>query len=123
MSGRIRELPDHVTDGARRADTLDLEDQVLAELVSQLLGDHAGKALLKGAEVAEVLGMGRTAVGDAMRRGDLPSVRLGRLRFCPTAALVRWMLDGTNGDDPGGETGVVVALTDRADQGAHDEPT
>ena len=116
MSARIRELPDLVTDGARRADTLDLEDQVLAELLSRLLGDHAGKALLKGAEVAEVLGMGRTAVGDAMRRGDLPSVRLGRLRFCPTAALVRWMLDGTNGDDPGGETGVVVALTGRADQ-------
>lgn len=45
--------------------------------------------LLKAAEVANVLGWSLTAVHDAVIRGELPELRIGRRRFIPTGPLRR----------------------------------
>ena len=40
-------------------------------------------------EVAAILGTGRTATYDAIRRGELPSIKVGRKLVVPTAAVRR----------------------------------
>jgi len=40
-------------------------------------------------EVAEILGIGRSAVYESIRRGDLPALRFGRRIVVPRAALLR----------------------------------
>jgi excisionase family DNA binding protein len=40
-------------------------------------------------EVAEILGTGRTATYDAVRRGEIPSIKVGRKLVIPTAAVRR----------------------------------
>jgi excisionase family DNA binding protein len=46
-------------------------------------------------EVADVLGTGRTATYDAVRRGEIPSIKVGRKLVIPTAAIRRLLeLDG-----------------------------
>lgn len=49
--------------------------------------------LQPGDLVGLIPGMGRSAIYEAVRRGDLPSVRCGRRVFIPTAALLaQWGL-------------------------------
>ena len=38
-------------------------------------------------EVGETLGIGRSAAYEAVRRGEIPSIRIGRRVLVPTAAL------------------------------------
>lgn len=45
------------------------------------------QVLLRPEEAAEALSIGRSAVFEAMRRGDLESVRIGRSRRIPVTAL------------------------------------
>ena len=45
------------------------------------------RLLLSPEEAAEVLGVGRSRVYDLMRKKELPSVRLGKSRRVPVAAL------------------------------------
>jgi excisionase family DNA binding protein len=40
-------------------------------------------------EAGRVVGIGRTAAYDALRRGELPSLRIGRRLLVPTALLLR----------------------------------
>jgi excisionase family DNA binding protein len=40
-------------------------------------------------EVAELLQCGRTATYDAVRRGEIPSIKVGRRLVIPTAAVRR----------------------------------
>jgi len=40
-------------------------------------------------EVAEILGIGRSAVYESIRRGDLPALRFGRRIVVPREALLR----------------------------------
>ncbi len=40
-------------------------------------------------EMADALGIGRTGAYDAVRRGDLPSIRIGRRIVVPVAELRR----------------------------------
>lgn len=40
-------------------------------------------------EAAQVLGVGRSTIYEAARRGDIPTVRIGRLRLVPRRALER----------------------------------
>jgi len=40
-------------------------------------------------EAGQILGVGRSAAYDAVARGDLPSIRLGRRLLVPTAGLRR----------------------------------
>lgn len=53
----------------------------------------SGVAVITVTETAEVLGQGRTATYDAVRRGQLPSIRIGRRVFVPVPGLLR-LLDG-----------------------------
>ncbi|MDQ3640427.1 MAG: helix-turn-helix domain-containing protein [Actinomycetota bacterium] len=40
-------------------------------------------------DAGAALGLGRSAAYEAARRGELPTIRLGRRLVCPTAALRR----------------------------------
>lgn len=53
-------------------------------------------------EAAEALGVHRDTVYDAVRRGELPAIRLGRTVRIPTARIAR-MLDLPTQDDGGGQ--------------------
>ncbi len=57
------------------------------------------RATITVEEAAQVMGMKRTATYDAVRRGQLPSLRLGRRLFIPVPALLR-LLDGNSYPDP-----------------------
>ncbi|TAK30440.1 MAG: DNA-binding protein [Chloroflexota bacterium] len=47
-------------------------------------------------EAAKLLGLGRNGAYEAVRRGDVPSIKIGRRLFVPKAALQR-MLDTAAG--------------------------
>jgi excisionase family DNA binding protein len=49
------------------------------------------KLLLKPAEAAELLGVGRSTLYELVSRGDVPSVRLGRSIRVPFDALRNWV--------------------------------
>jgi excisionase family DNA binding protein len=49
------------------------------------------KLLLKPAEAAELLGVGRSTLYELLSRGDVPSVRLGRSIRVPFDALRNWV--------------------------------
>lgn len=50
-----------------------------------------GRPTLTVEETAELLGLGRSAAYEAVRRGDLPSRRLGRRLLVPVPALMTWL--------------------------------
>lgn len=47
--------------------------------------------LLRGGEVAELLGIGRSTAFELMASGELPVVRIGRAVRVPRYALRRWI--------------------------------
>ncbi|MEA5155576.1 helix-turn-helix domain-containing protein [Raineyella sp.] len=51
-----------------------------------------GKPTLTTDETSRVLGLGKNQTYEAIRRGDIPSVRIGRRILVPTTRLLR-MLD------------------------------
>ena len=55
------------------------------------LEDLEHRVTLTVEEVAELLGLGRTAAYEAARRGDIPSRRLGRRVLIPVPALLTWL--------------------------------
>jgi excisionase family DNA binding protein len=44
-------------------------------------------------ETAEVLGIGRTLAYDAVRRGEIPTVRIGRRLLVPRVAIAHLLSD------------------------------
>ena len=48
-------------------------------------------------EAAEILGIGRNSAYDAIRRGEIPAVRLGRRLLVPRRALERLLWDNDSG--------------------------
>lgn len=52
------------------------------------------RALITVEEAAHVCGIGRTSAYEAVRRGQLPSLRLGRRIFIPVQALRSLLGDG-----------------------------
>jgi excisionase family DNA binding protein len=52
-----------------------------------------GRLLLRPEEVAQALGIGRTMVFELIRSGELRSVKIGKARRIPTAA-VREYIEG-----------------------------
>jgi len=50
-------------------------------------GSHVEKLLLTPEEVAETLAISRTRVYDLIRRGELWSVKIGKVRRVPVVAL------------------------------------
>lgn len=59
------------------------------------------KLLLTPEEAGERLGVGRTQIYDLMRRGELLSVHIGRLRRIPVAALQRYVEELTAAAEAG----------------------
>jgi excisionase family DNA binding protein len=59
------------------------------------------KLLLTAIEAAEVLGVGRSTVYELIAAGQIESVRIGRSRRIPRAALVAYVarLRGAAGDE------------------------
>ncbi len=57
----------------------------------QILSQLEGRAALSVVEVAELLGIGRSAAYEACRRGDIPTRRLGRRLLIPVPALLEWL--------------------------------
>jgi excisionase family DNA binding protein len=51
--------------------------------------------LLKAADVAELLGLGRSKVFAMLAASELPVVRVGRSVRVPRAALERWVVEHT----------------------------
>lgn len=49
------------------------------------------RLLLTPEEVAKAIGCSRSFIFDALRRGDLPSLKLGRLRRVRVADLEIWL--------------------------------
>jgi excisionase family DNA binding protein len=49
-------------------------------------------------EAAATLGISRAFAYEAVRRGEIPSIKIGRRVLVPRAALAR-LLDGATGDD------------------------
>ena len=54
------------------------------------------KQVLTVEEAGRVLGLGRSASYDAVRRGDIPSIRIGHRLVVPTRALERLLETGTS---------------------------
>ena len=54
-----------------------------------------GRATLTVEETAALLGLSRTATYQAVKRGDLPSRRLGRRILIPVPALRDWLTHQT----------------------------
>lgn len=54
-----------------------------------MIPDPAERPTLTIEETAVCLGIGRTAAYEAARRGDIPTLRLGRRLLVPTAGLRR----------------------------------
>ena len=48
-------------------------------------------------EAAEILGIGRNSAYEAVKRGEIPALRLGRRLLVPRAALERILRDTDNG--------------------------
>jgi excisionase family DNA binding protein len=48
-----------------------------------------GRATITVSEAAALLGMGRSATYEAVRRGEIPSLRFGGRILVPVAALLR----------------------------------
>ncbi len=61
------------------------------------------RLLLTVEEAARRLGIGRSLAWRLVRRGDLPSIRLGRLVRIPGRALEDWIGQETRGDACAGE--------------------
>ena len=55
--------------------------------------DNNERLVLTPDEVCPILHMGRSAVYEAIRRGDIPTIRIGRRWLIPKAALIRMLSD------------------------------
>ncbi|MDP8929738.1 MAG: helix-turn-helix domain-containing protein [Actinomycetota bacterium] len=53
------------------------------------LDEIRDRATLTVAEAAELLGVGRSSAYEAARRGDIPTLRVGRRLVVPVPALLR----------------------------------
>lgn len=83
--------------------TLDKEEGNSAVVFPQTNPEQREKRLaLTPTEAAKLLGMGRRAMYEAIRTGQIPSIRFGRRIFIPLAALMRILAeagkDSTNAE-------------------------
>ncbi|MCU0267314.1 MAG: helix-turn-helix domain-containing protein [Acidimicrobiales bacterium] len=64
--------------------------------------DAADRPTLTVDEVAELLGLSRNSVYDAVRTGAVPSIRIGRRYLVPTARLAEMLglADGSSDAEP-----------------------
>ncbi|HMS24200.1 MAG TPA: helix-turn-helix domain-containing protein [Acidimicrobiia bacterium] len=55
------------------------------------ISDWETRTVLSIEEVALILGLGRSATYESARRGELPTLRLGRRVLVPVAAFSKWL--------------------------------
>jgi excisionase family DNA binding protein len=79
--------------------------------------DQREKLLLTPEEAGERLGVGRTQIYALLRRGELLSVRIGRLRRIPVAALQRYVAELTAAAEAGEARSGAGATARRRDRG------
>jgi excisionase family DNA binding protein len=53
--------------------------------------EHTERLVYTVPEAARLLGLGRNAAYDAAKRGDIPTVRIGKLLFVPKIPLQRML--------------------------------
>ena len=56
--------------------------------------DSTIKQILSVQEAAAILGLGRSAAYEAVRRGDIPTIKIGRRHLVPKLALERLLKEG-----------------------------
>ena len=61
--------------------------------------DHSDLLLLRPEEVARRCNLSRTKVYELIKRGDLPSIRIGRCRRIPVVELEAWIAQRMHGPD------------------------
>lgn len=88
----------------------DVARDALVEALRAALGEYADRPTLTVEETADLLGMGRTAMYEAVRRGEVPSITLGRRVLVPVPALARMLLAVEDVDAEGTAAGRVVSL-------------
>jgi excisionase family DNA binding protein len=59
------------------------------------------RELLRAAEAAKLLGIGRSKIYEMLARGELPALRIGRLVRVPRHALEQWIADRTEWREAG----------------------
>ena len=94
--------------------------------MSAQLPDPAERPLLRVGDLINfVPGMSRSAIYEAVRRGQIPSVRIGSRVFVPTAGLRRsWGLDAEPSDNSEARpAGQALALTHQVNRGPDDAET
>ena len=57
------------------------------------------KLLLRPAEAAQMLGIGRTKVYELLAAGELPSIKIGACVRVPIDGLRQWIQDQTHGQE------------------------
>lgn len=68
------------------------------------LSDVRKRATVTVEEAAALIGLGRSAAYEAARRGDLPTLRMGRRIFVPVPRLLA-MLERDDQNPVGGQAG------------------
>lgn len=61
-----------------------------------MASDAHGRGTMSVEEAAVILGISRNSAYEAVRRSEIPSLRLGRRILIPRSLFFRW-LDGTDG--------------------------
>ncbi len=69
-----------------------LTGQNVVTVLAEIIGLE-GRPTLTPEETFKWLGLGRTAGYEALRREEIPSVRVGGRILCPVPALLLWLLD------------------------------
>ena len=68
-------------------------------MTGNAIPDPEAEPVISVEEAGQILGLKRSAAFDACRRGEIPSIRVGRRLLVPVARLRR--LVGLSDDDPG----------------------
>ena len=55
---------------------------------------RTNKACLNPSDVMAILGLGRTVTYRELRKGNIPSIRMGKKRIIPRVALENWLASG-----------------------------
>jgi excisionase family DNA binding protein len=63
-------------------------------------GPHADRLTLTVEETAEMLGISRALAYEAVRRGEIPHIRIGRRILVPTIAIARVLQGATPSETP-----------------------
>jgi hypothetical protein len=96
-------------------------ERLVGRNVVDVLGEVVGlngKPAMTPEQTFTWLGIGRTAGYEALRRGEIPSIRVGGRILCPTPALLLWLLEVTPNAEAPAITGASAQVTPTASNSA-----